>query len=705
MDVETIQLALDDGIVNSDETFIVTVQISAEQESAMEAFFQINSWQLIKEMREEHEESGLVSLSLKVTAEQEAALYAFFQINSWNVTCIKAGQSVSNVSNVVTVDGEQTQTLHVEENQQIETSNNEEETTTVEEVSGLQMINVTTTDTDGKPQVITVFAESGKSSDIPASLLNELGAGSTVSEEGREMPQVIIQEITLPEGMSLDQGLVIANPGLNVVKRITPRGSIRPGDKIHKCQVCGKTFKQLQSYNGHYQSHFGAKPYKCTVCNKGFTLKAALVSHQSIHTGAKPFVCTLCNKGFRRKDDMMSHLRTHTGEKPYECDICGKKFKYRNQIPKHRRAHTGERPYKCEHCQKRFTSNIHLSRHIRTHTGERPYKCEYCPKAFTQYGHLQAHTRIHTDERPFPCEVCGRRFREKKVMKRHVALHSSERKFKCEVCGRGFLRQSNLDLHAVMHQKGPKEGGIRRSRPKPKKKQAETQMRAFVANVLSNVKKVDSSMQTDNYVNGVTDFDAATSANDNLAALVNLAVEQDSNKVVKEEEMSNIDCEDQQFTLVMQDDGSGGYLISNVDGTPSNEEIVTNVATQQMEVTTAENVVVQGQSNVDGQGQSNVVGQGQVNVIGQSTSIVQGNVVHPDNGGGEGQSNVVGQGQSKVEGEGQHKVIIQGQNNGGGEGQTVKIVKGDTQVMKKVIYIQPSPDKVGTVQVVQKSSN
>lgn len=95
----------------------------------------------------------------------------------------------------------------------------------VEEVSGLQMINVTTTDTDGKPQVITVFAEGGKTGDIPASLLSELGGGGGEGEDGREIPQVIIQEITLPEGMSLDQGLVISNPGLNVVKRITPRGS------------------------------------------------------------------------------------------------------------------------------------------------------------------------------------------------------------------------------------------------------------------------------------------------------------------------------------------------------------------------------------------------------------------------------------------------------------------------------------------------
>lgn len=176
------------------------------------------------------------------------------------------------------------------------------------------------------------------------------------------------------------------------------------------------------------------------------------------------------------------------------------------------------------------------------------------------------------------------------------------------MCGRGFLRQSNLDLHAVMHQTGPKEGGLRRGRPKPKKKQADAEMREFVANVLSSVKKVDSGMQTENFVNGIPADSENSQGADNLSAFVNFAVEQD-NKTTKLDTISDLQNEsngDQQFTLVMQDDGSGGYLISNYDGSAVPEEIVNSLPSQQVEVssgyhntTSAEEEIVKREENFD----------------------------------------------------------------------------------------------------------
>ena len=257
------------------------------------------------------------------------------------------------------------------------------------------------------------------------------------------------------------------------------------------------------------------------------------------------------------------------------------------------RGHTGDKPYKCSHCEKAFTSNIHLKRHERTHTGERPYKCEYCTKAFTQYGHLQAHIRIHTNERPYKCSICSRGFREKKVLKKHESLHTSERPYKCEVCGKGFLRQSNMELHSVMHQKGRE--GAPKVRPRPKKKRtADAAMMDFVSRVLTSVEKVETGMQTENFDNNIKVEN--TAAADNLAAFVDFAVSKqgveqqgigDGAAIYQDPNVQIDTIPDNlgnQYTLVLPEDGSEGYLIA-VD--QAQEQIV-STETEMQNLPTAE---------------------------------------------------------------------------------------------------------------------
>lgn len=98
----------------------------------------------------------------------------------------------------------------------------------MEEVEGLHEIRVSATDANGQPQVITVFAEGGNVKGLPQSLLD---LGNCVAESGEVVQgtssgqKLIIQEITFPEGMNLEQGIVLSNPGISVIKRVTPRGS------------------------------------------------------------------------------------------------------------------------------------------------------------------------------------------------------------------------------------------------------------------------------------------------------------------------------------------------------------------------------------------------------------------------------------------------------------------------------------------------
>ena len=137
-----------------------------------------------------------------------------------------------------------------------------------------------------------------------------------------------------------------------------------------------------------------------------------------------------------------------------------------------------------------------------------------------------------------------------------------------------------MELHSVMHQSGRE--GVPRPRPRPKKKNAaDAEMREFVENVLSNVVKVETGMQTDNLVEVVSKPD--NEAVDNLSAFVDFAV----SRTQVTSEQTNITAQSgddskgevitdnlgNQFTLVMQEDDTEGYIITME---PSEEQIVTS---------------------------------------------------------------------------------------------------------------------------------
>ncbi|XP_065577894.1 zinc finger protein 501-like isoform X4 [Artemia franciscana] len=195
-------------------------------------------------------------------------------------------------------------------------------------------------------------------------------------------------------------------------------------EKLFKCDICKKKFRQKTQLSNHQRTHTGEQPFQCNICEKRFTSNLSLYQHQGTHTGEKPFKCDICEKVFRHITHLSNHQRTHTGEKPFKCDICKKNFRQKATLSNHQRTHTKEKPFKCDICEKHFTLSSSLSKHQRTHSGERPFECDICEKNFSHKTSLSNHQRIHTGEKPFKCHICGKRFTSSSTLYYHQRTYS-----------------------------------------------------------------------------------------------------------------------------------------------------------------------------------------------------------------------------------------------------------------------------------------
>ncbi|KAK3102054.1 hypothetical protein FSP39_008407 [Pinctada imbricata] len=397
-------------------------------------------------------------LSLRVTAEQEIAIYAFFQINGWTIITEEVPKNCSVCQRAI--NGEGPEEVKCSSCQKVIVA----EQTTVEEHTGestieIQHVPVPVSETVTETQVQKELQSKNEATVMSVQEVD----GRKVVLLGNTKPQANIQSAQIISGQIGSEALIIDQNGQQQIIPLQPEKHIEPtppkiynvnnssDNRPFKCEDCGKHFRKKTHVLAHMKFHSGEALPKCEICGKEFLYKHNLISHMSIHSGERPYQCNVCTKAFRRKDDLQIHMRTHTGERPYKCDICGKAFTTQNQLPKHRRTHTGEKPYQCPICQKCFRTKPHLEKHNRTHSGERPFSCEECGRAFTQNAHLIAHMRIHTGEKPFKCDECDKAFKEMKTLRKHKLIHANGMPYTCHICGKGFLRQQNLEVHMCVH--------------------------------------------------------------------------------------------------------------------------------------------------------------------------------------------------------------------------------------------------------------
>jgi uncharacterized Zn-finger protein len=204
------------------------------------------------------------------------------------------------------------------------------------------------------------------------------------------------------------------------------------------------------------------KLFRCELCGKAFKEKSKLKAHREIHTTERNVICPVCNKTFKTQACLRSHKRVHNPTHIF-CDYCGKNYTQKPELAKHIKfVHFHLREFACEICGSSFGSKGHLATHLLTHQGNKgkKEKCQVCDLAFHTKTKLERHMKSHTGERNYECGICGKRFLYSYNVTAHIKhVHYRERRKEsdrnCDFCGKKFtklwkLREHLLDVHNLV---------------------------------------------------------------------------------------------------------------------------------------------------------------------------------------------------------------------------------------------------------------
>ncbi|XP_072947947.1 uncharacterized protein [Epargyreus clarus] len=285
------------------------------------------------------------------------------------------------------------------------------------------------------------------------------------------------------------------------------------------CNLCGKGFETAEILKGHMLLHsvtglFVTCPFcsqlikrnaltqhikyghnfkpRCNLCLKTFANLNNLKRHMMIHTGIREFQCDICLKRFHQKITMQTHRLTHIN--PFSCNQCDMTFENKAALTEHKHSEECSKSrvtkvkeeliktvkqeittdlgkllgYACSLCKRMFSVESALEQHIEsTHMAEstdaqnadknmrgkllKRFECSICGKSCASQAMLIMHERVHTNERPYPCQLCSLRFKTKTHLRTHQLTHTREKKFGCSVCMKFFALKGNLVVHLRTH--------------------------------------------------------------------------------------------------------------------------------------------------------------------------------------------------------------------------------------------------------------
>ena len=197
----------------------------------------------------------------------------------------------------------------------------------------------------------------------------------------------------------------------------------------------------------------GEKIHKCELCGKGYSHMCFLELHaKKVHGIVNILGCEFCNKEFDRKSKLDAHIK-NIHEKTYNvvCDTCGKSFGHPRALNKHHRSvHEGIKDHVCNVCSKACSDLSDLKKHIKcVHEGIKEHVCDTCGQAFGMRKSLKIHIKnIHEGIKDHICKLCGKAFVNFSKLNEHTrTVHEGKRRHKCKICDKGFITPSKLKIH------------------------------------------------------------------------------------------------------------------------------------------------------------------------------------------------------------------------------------------------------------------
>ena len=154
--------------------------------------------------------------------------------------------------------------------------------------------------------------------------------------------------------------------------------------KPFTCKICGKGYISSIGIQNHMAIvHEGKKSvsvekeeklHKCELCDKSYKLNNTLVKHvQNAHKETTISNCHLCCMKFPSKDKLQNHIKV---KHELILNVSSRKYK----------------KFKCDSCDKRCYSEKDLNLHTAVvHEGLKPFACDLCPMKYTAKNSLQHH--------------------------------------------------------------------------------------------------------------------------------------------------------------------------------------------------------------------------------------------------------------------------------------------------------------------------